>query len=195
MTASKILLLPAIFLLFCSAKPSVYLDNEEAQKAFGYLNQVRQNPNAYSKEIGVNLRKVKPLAPLIWNDTLAKVAQAKAIDMAENNYFSHTNKKGQGINILIYEAGYAIPESFYKKKGNNFFESLAMGQENGIDVIKALIKDKGVNPPAHRQHLLGLTDFWAACYDIGIGFVRTNDPQRRTYTCIIIARHEAFTIK
>jgi hypothetical protein len=64
-----------------------------------------------------------------------------------------------------------------------------MGHESGLEVIKGLILDKGINPPAHRQHLLGMTKFWAECYDIGIGFVRTDNPEIPSYTCIIIARH------
>ncbi|MBN2786891.1 MAG: CAP domain-containing protein [Paludibacteraceae bacterium] len=172
-----------------TAKNSGTINLEEAKNAFEYLNRVRQNPKNYSKEIGGFMRSIKPMPALIWNDTLARVAQEKALDMANKNYFAHINKSGQGINILIHQAGYTLEKEFIKNKKNNFFESLAMGQDNGVEVINELILDKVVNPPSHRQHLLGLTDFWASCLDIGIGFVTTDNPQIPTYTCIIIARH------
>lgn len=185
------ILIASIILVFIAANNpnTLTLDKQEAKNAFEYLNKVRENPKEYSEEIGISLRKAKPIFPLIWNDTLAKVAEEKAMDMATNNYFSHVNKKGQGINILIHRAGYTLPKDFYKNKRNNFFESLAMGQDDGIEAIKGLIKDEGINPPAHRQHLLGLTYLWSTCYDIGIGFVTTDNPEMPSYTCIIIARH------
>lgn len=182
-----------IILLVAANKPNATVDKEEAKSAFEYLNQVRQNPKEFSKEIGISLRSVKAMPLLIWNDTLAQVAEAKALDMATNNYFSHVNKKGEGINVLIHKGGYTLPKEFLKPKKNNYFESIAMGHESGMEVIKGLILDKGINPPAHRQHLLGMTKFWAACYDIGIGFVRTDNPEIPSYTCIIIARHDELT--
>lgn len=187
---SSFLLLPLLFFLFVSAKPTIEVDKKEAQEAFEYLNRVRLSPADFSKEIGVNLRKVKPLPALVWNDTLAAVAEARAKDMAEKNYFGHINKKGEGVNILIHRAGYHLSEEFYKNKKNNFFESLAMGQESGVEVVRDLILDKGINPPDHRKHLLGMNDFWAECYDVGIGFIRTDNPQKPSYICIIIAKHE-----
>jgi uncharacterized protein YkwD len=188
----KILHISLLFfsvLLLTSSKTTGTVDKEEAKKAFDYLNQIRQNPKNYSKEIGSFMRSIKPMPVLIWNDTLAQVAEEKALDMAEKDYFAHINKKGEGINVLINRGGYSLPKDFYKKKTNNFFESIATGQTDGVAAINDLIRDKGINPPAHRQHLLGLTPFWAECFDIGIGFIRTDNPQKPTYICIIIARH------
>ncbi len=184
------LLIGSMFFLFLSGKSKNITEKNEAKNAFEYLNKVRGNPKVYGKQLGINLRKVKPQPALIWNDTLARVAEEKANDMALKEYFSHTNKKGQGINILIHKAGYSLPKYYLKKKKDNFFESIAMGSENGVDVINDLIIDKGINPPLHRQHLLGMTDFWEDCVDIGIGFVKTNNPARPTYVCIIIAKHK-----
>ena len=178
-------------ILFVAAKTIGTVDKQEARNAFEYLNKVRQSPKDYSKEIGLNLHGIKPMPILIWNDTLAAVAEARAMDMATNNYFAHVNKKGEGVNILMNRGGYVLPKDFYKVKKNNFLESIAMGQETGVDAIKGLILDKGINPPGHRQHLLGMTKFWATCFDIGIGFVRTDNPEKPSYTCIIIARHDA----
>jgi len=161
----------------------------EAQEAFNYLNQVRAEPEKYSDEIGVDLSYILPMHQLIWNDTLAEVAHNKAQDMSDRDYFGHVDLDGNGINIKIHEAGYLLPDVWIADKRANLFESLAIGHSDGIEAIKALIKDEGIDPPNHRYHLLGLNDFWAGCYDIGIGFVREDNPLYPTYSCIIIARH------
>lgn len=176
-------------LLLTSGKPVCEVDEGEAKAAFEYLNKVRLSPKDYDKEIGRFMKRIEAKPELVWNDTLAKVAEARALDMTEKKYFGHVNKKGQGVNILIHKAGYELNEVLYKKKKMNSFESIAMGMSDGEETVKALIIDEGINPPNHRKHLLGMTDFWADCYDCGIGFVRTDDPERPTYVCIIIAKH------
>lgn len=172
------------------AKTKGTADKQEARKAYEYLNQVRQSPKDFSKEIKLNLSSVKSMPGLVWNDTLAAVAEARAMDMAEKAYFGHVNKKGEGINIQINRAGYTLPPEFFKNKKENSFESIAMGPPSGVEAIQGLILDKGINPPNHRKHLLGMTSFWANCYDCGIGFVRTDDPKKPTYICVIIAKHK-----
>lgn len=187
-----VLFITTVFLiLFCTAaKPVCVVDKEEARTAFEYLNEVRQSPKSYTKEIGLIMLAVKQMPNLVWNDTLAQLAEARAMDMAEKDYFSHTNKKGEGVNIQIHRAGYLLDEVFIKKKKENSFESIAFGYDTGIESIRNLIIDKGINPPNHRKHLLGMTSFWANCYDCGIGFVKTDNPEKSSYICVIIAKHK-----
>jgi len=40
----------------------------------------------------------------------------------------------------------------------------------------------------HRKQLLGITDFYSECTDIGIGFARNPKSKYRTYMSIVIAR-------
>ena len=60
---------------------------EEILKAYTLINSVRKNPSAYSSTMGVDLSGVAPRDSLNWNEILANVAQAKANDMATNDYF------------------------------------------------------------------------------------------------------------
>lgn len=168
---------------------SISVDNEEALKAFNYINEIRANPAKYSQEIGVNLNGVKPKPALKWNDTLAKVAQERAADLAKRNYFSHVNPDGEGVNILIFRAGYKLPEAWIKDKRTNNFESLQAGAIDGKDAVKDLIIDEGESRIGHRKHLLGIDDWNASLKDIGIGFVRAPGSEYKTYVCIIIAKH------
>lgn len=166
------------------------LNREEAKKAFEHLNKIRSNPAAHSLRLKVNLNNVQPRHELKWNDTLSKVAEAKAMDMAKRKYFGHVDPDGNGINIKIYKAGYKLPQSWIKDKKNNYFESLAAGIKGGTNIIDYLIIDEGTPSLGHRKHLLGMDDFYATCYDIGIGYVENAIKSPfATYICVIIAKH------
>ncbi|MCQ2974815.1 MAG: CAP domain-containing protein [Bacteroidales bacterium] len=164
---------------------------QEILNAFDYLNKVRNNPQEYSKEVGVELT-AKPIKSLNWNDILYKVAQRKAEDMATRNYFDHVDPEGYGMNYYINEGGYKLRASFLDPKSNNYFESLAAGYSTGKKTIIQLLYDKGANDEnaGHRQHLLGLQDFWANCYDIGIGMAYNPNSTYKYYWCILIAKHD-----
>lgn len=168
---------------------SITVDKEEALKAFNYINEIRANPAKFSAELGVNLNGVKSKPALRWNDTLSKVAQERAADLAKRKYFSHINPDGEGVNILIFRAGYNLPKDWIKDKKTNNFESLQAGAEDGKDAVKDLIIDEGEPRQGHRKHLLGIDDWNSSLKDIGIGFVRAPDSEYKTYICIIIAKH------
>ena len=168
------------------------LNREEAKKAFEHLNNIRSNPAAHSARLKIDLNNVKPRHALKWNDTLAKVAETKAMDMAKRNYFGHVDPDGNGINVKIHKAGYKLPQSWVKNKKSNFFESLAAGVEGGPAIIDYLIVDSDTPSLGHRKHLLAIDDFYANCYDIGIGYVERGSGKSAysTYICVIIAKHD-----
>jgi uncharacterized protein YkwD len=170
--------------------PPIKIEKEEARKAFEYLNLVRKSPSSYSKEIGSDLGKVKPQHALKWNDILAKVAEDKAFDMAKRNYFEHVTPEGKGINIMIHQAGYKLLPDWIKERSKNFFESIASGAKDGVHAIKMLINDGNKAPLGHRKHLLGMTEFYENCADIGIGFARNPKSKYKTYVSIIIAKQK-----
>ncbi|MFP4459692.1 MAG: CAP domain-containing protein [Candidatus Zixiibacteriota bacterium] len=160
-------------------------DRDESEIAFKYLNHVRQFPNEYGEKIGTDLSGIEPRPALIWNDTLAKVAEQKALDMAKRDYLSQLNPEGKGINFLIDKAGYDLPKEWLKDEKANYFGSVQGGPKDGVDAIQNLIKGDSAN----RRQLLGTDDFSKDMKDIGIGFVRSYKSTYRTYVCIIIAKH------
>ena len=170
---------------------TVATDSEsEVMAAFRYLNQVRQNPAAYSQEIGVDLSDVQPRPELKWNDILAQVATQRAQDMVNRNYFAHVDPDGYGTNIKLQNAGYTLNPKFYAKPSDNFFESLAAGHADGKSSVIQLINDGGGTheQSGHRLHLLGIKEFWANCDEIGIG--RAEGGRYGTVWCFIIAKHD-----
>jgi uncharacterized protein YkwD len=180
-----------LFLAFSSQNDKGYLDEQEARLMFDYLQDLRQ-------------KKVDRFDPLLkyvdkgslllnWNDTLAKVAQARAMDMAVHNYFDHIDRKGYGVNYYIAEAGYELESEWTEKKDYNFFESLEAGKENYKEIISDLIIDQGVPNKGHRKHLLGLDEWNKKNVDVGIAVYRVGSNEKATYstyTVIIIARHK-----
>jgi len=166
-----------------------FVVKEEAQMAFQLVNSIRNNPEKYYKELKLNSKLRITKTPLRWNDTLARVAEAKALDMAKRNYFNHVNPDGYGINYSINQSGYQLNADWLKDKKENFFESLGSGHDSGTEAVKSLIIDADDATKGHRDHLLGIGDWDATLVDIGIGFVKCDGGKYQSYTCIIIAKH------
>lgn len=113
------------------------------------------------------------------DDILSKVARARALDMANRNYFSHTNPDGHEANFLVEQAGYLLPD-YYPNDGNNI-ESIGLNYASAAEAWQAW-KDS----PAHRVHVLGEEAFYAEQTDYGIGYAETNNGK---YWVLITARH------
>ena len=165
------------------------LMKEEAQAAYDFLNQVRQDPDSYSEEIGVDLGYVEAKPELKWDKNLANAAQKKALDMATRDYFGHVDSEGYGMNYRIFHAGYKIPENWFDDVTSNYFESIQAGNSSGKIAIIDLIIDEGIDPPGHRNHILGIEDFWSNCTDIGIGMAKRQGSTYTYYMCVMVAKH------
>lgn len=166
------------------------MSRDEARAAFVLLNKIRTNPKAYRNSFQ-QFGDVKPKPALRWNDTLARVAEAKALDMATRNYFAHVDPDGYGINYYIHKAGYALQPAWLKDRKFNYFESCNAGGLTGEEAIKMLIVDDGVPDLGHRKHLLGMDSWSHNLVDVGIGYARSNGKAvYKTYTCVIIAKHQ-----
>lgn len=168
-----------------------FVANSEAKKAASLINDIRKNPSAYSSQMGVDLSGVAARPALNWNSALAKVAQAKAEDMAKNNYFSHVDLNGYGVNYFMHEAGYDMPEAWYKDKKLNYFENIAAGNATAEAMVKQLVYDGGKDNSSagHRSSLLGISDWNSSCIDIGIGYAYDANSTYGHYWSVIIAKH------
>lgn len=188
----KTVLLTLLLFVCTTTNEAPALDRKEAKAAYALLNKVRTQPKAFAKELPFLAQGIKPMHQLKWNDTLARVAEAKALDMATNNYFAHVDAKGYGMNYYINKAGYTLPAAWLKNPTANHFESCNAGGLSGEEAIRMLLIDEGVPTLGHRKHLLGLDAHSASLVDIGIGYARSNSTAAtyRTYTCVIIAKHQ-----
>lgn len=103
-------------------------------------------------------RKALHIHPL-----LMLAASIKAVDMRDNDYFSHTSPTGVTSNEIIRSVGYVLPD-FYRKKGNNC-ESIALGYATPAAVAQAWYES-----PGHRVHVYGENTFYREQECIGVGF-------------------------
>ena len=181
-------LIAAVILLFTLTGEPV-LNREEALSAYTFLNNVRKDPQVHLDQFPF-LKTMKAMPELRWSDTLARVAEAKALDMANRNYFGHVDPDGFGMNYFINKAGYTLDSSWISSPEMNYFESLSAGSSSGPESIIRLIIDANTPSLGHRNHLLGLTEWHEALTDIGIGYAVGGEKSNYvSYTCVIIARH------
>ncbi len=166
----------------------VFIDRAQEQKAFVLLNKVRKDPNAYSERYGTSLRGISPRPDLIWNDSLAAVAERKAMSMAYNGYFGHVDSKGYGINYYVNKA-YPISDDLLKDKKLSTLEAIQGGAPSGEGAIKYIVTNYNNEDPTGRQLVLGEGEFNGSLNEVGIGYVHaTTSTKYQSYTVIIIAK-------
>jgi len=169
----------------------VVVDHRQAREAYELLNNIRTNPEKYTKELNLfNLQKIKR-TKLNWNKQLTEVAVYRAKDMAKRSYFDHVSPEGYGPNYFIEEAGYKLNPEWLSKRSANNFESIAANRASAIAAVKVLIIGKESPGYHHRTHLLGMDQWNASLYDIGIGYVECKGAKPyESYLVVIIAKHD-----
>jgi uncharacterized protein YkwD len=120
---------------------------------------------------------------LAWNPILAKVARARAEDMAARGYFAHVNPDGVGPNTLVERAGYHLPEQYDHRLAGNNIESAAEGYRSG-----AVAWRHWMGSPMHRSHLLGLTPQFREQTEFGVGYAERPGSRAGSYWVVLIAR-------
>lgn len=115
----------------------------EARKPGFYGNQTAALQAGFEYQLFdlVNSIRVRNgLGALKWNAPLATVARNHSIDMAKNNFFDHTNLKGESPFDRMRKGGLN-----YRSAGEN----IAMGQMSSIFAHEGLMNSKG-----HRDNIL-----------------------------------------
>lgn len=113
---------------------------------------------------------------------LARVARAKAVDMATRRYFSHVTPDGDGPNRLVRRAGYELPRLYSTGKRANNVEAIAAGYETAAEAWTSWVDSR-----RHRPQVLGLAAFHAAQSDYGVGFAQVPGSRYRYYWVLITA--------
>lgn len=116
--------------------------------------------------------------------TLAQIAQLRAQDMADRDYFSHTNPEGFGPNYLVQQAGYLLPAFYNLALDANNIETIHGGSSTASGAWTSLM-----NSDPHQTHLLGLISFYAEQIDYGIGYAYNPNSTYHHYWVIITGRH------
>jgi uncharacterized protein YkwD len=102
---------------------------------------------------------------MVWDDRLAEIAYAKCRDQAERDWRGHVSPEGVGPNKMIRDAGYPLPDWYEHDRYANNCESTAHGGGGDVEGVWKAWMDS----PGHRQHVLGLDDFYGGQTRVGVG--------------------------
>lgn len=114
---------------------STIVYNVNKTKILQLVNNVRQT----GCNCGTTV--MPPVAPVAWNDKLAKAAYDHSVEMKINNYFSHTGLNGSNAGQRITAAGYS-----WKAYGEN----IAKGYTSEQAVVSGWLSSEG-----HCKNIMG----------------------------------------
>ena len=142
---------------------SVNIIDCDVEESFDMLyappnNELKASFEAQNFYVTNATRRNEGLAPFKRNSELDSLALSHSLDMAKNNYFSHTNQDGE--TVMDRSKEYNI---HFEKLGEN----LAMGSQNTIYMHELLMNSEG-----HRKNLLA--DFTNV--GMGVAFSQDNSP-------------------
>jgi uncharacterized protein YkwD len=119
------------------------------------INHVRQ------RGCNCGITYMPPAPPLVWNEQLEFAAIGHAVDMANQNYFSHTSLDGRNMRDRMAAVGYTMDgyRSF------NIGENIAMGQQSIAEVMNGWFKSAGhcknlMNPQFKEIGIAEYHDYW-----------------------------------
>lgn len=113
-------------------------------------------------------REAKGLSPLLENHLLNVIAQARARDMLEKQYFAHVSPTGEEASDLAQEVGYA-----YKVIAEN------IGKGNFLNNQKII--DGWMQSPGHRENILS-----SEVREMGAAVLKGNMKGRETHVAVQI---------
>ena len=115
-------------------------------------------------------RAVNGLGGLTQNSTLNQAAQAKAADMAANNYWAHTSPSGKTPWTFIDATGYS-----YESAGEN----LAYGFATSSETVTGWM-----NSPGHRTNILN-----TKYTEVGFGIINIENYQDNGNQTVVVAMY------
>lgn len=152
--------------------PAVLQPTVAEQVFLERLNDVRAQPAAYGRSIGVDLSYIMPSAPLAFDTRLIAAAHAHSVDMNARGFFGHTGSDGDTAGERIRDAGY-----YYR----GYAESITAGQSSVAEALRTLIADANTTSRAHRHQLLDHGAKYQPQRDVGIGVVQNGSGPRKHY--------------
>jgi uncharacterized protein YkwD len=146
---------------------SAYIDTNDANKQYGVsIGVVPENEPEVAEilifEFTNAFRGSHALYPLEWSSLLADAAKKHSLDMAERNFFDHTNPDGKEAGDRITQAGYTW---------NALSENISNGYIDAVSTVDAWINSAG-----HRNNLLTQD-----CRELGVGWFVSSTTGYQTY--------------
>lgn len=130
------------------------------------LNRINQ-ARAVARSCGSTFYKAAP--PIAWNSKLFEAGAGHALDMANNNYFSHTSLDGRTFSQRITAAGYAW---------STIGENIAAGQTSIEQVINGWLQS-----PGHCANIMNST-----YTEVGVACAKNTASTYKTYWVMDLGR-------
>ncbi|MBL8096567.1 MAG: hypothetical protein JNL73_20490 [Anaerolineales bacterium] len=119
---------------------------------------------------------------------LERVARERALDMAVRGYESHVNPDGFGPNYLVRQAGYPLSSTYSSSLTANSIEVMYFGYGFSPTPNPDNPWNWWMNSSIHRTMLLGLTSFFVAQDEYGVGHVYVPGSNYGHYWIVLTAR-------
>ena len=161
--ASRFLSIAKSLALLLAAAPGVALASEQ-QDLGNYMVSASHQGRPY----------------LVLDPIIASVAQAKAEDMANRNYFEDISPEGYSANYMVQAAGYLFPCAWGDSPTANYIQSMTAGATTAGDAWTAFM-----NSPPHKEHLLAQNSFYASETHYGVGYAYNANSYYKYYWVII----------
>lgn len=135
----------------------------EEHELLELINRARRDPPAEGVRLGLDFSAIAPRPPLTHAALLGQAALAHSLDMAARAFYGHLNPDGVGPVGRVLDTGYALHSRYGTNRASNTIENVGAASGNLMDtpqkVHDLFMIDAGVNPPKHRQLLLGVGNF------------------------------------
>ncbi|MBL4845401.1 MAG: IPT/TIG domain-containing protein [Planctomycetes bacterium] len=135
----------------------------EEHELLELINRARRDPPAEGVRLGLDFSQIAARPPLTHDGLLGGAATAHTLDMATRAFYGHTNPNGVGPVGRVLDAGYALHSRYGTNRASNTIENVGAASGNLLDtpqkVHDAFMIDAGVNPPKHRELILGIGNF------------------------------------
>lgn len=142
------------------------------QELLELANRARKDPSAEGRRFGVDLSAYAARPPLSANAFLASAAASHAVDMATRRFYGHQNPDGIGPNGRILSTPYDLNALYGTDPVPNHTENIAAGTNALLtpkEIHRTLIVDQGINPPKHRNLILGIST-WSRAREMGVAY-------------------------
>lgn len=135
----------------------------EEHELLELINRARRDPPAEGTRLGLDFSQIAARPPLTHAALLGRAATSHTLDMAARAFYGHTNPDGVGPVGRVLDTGYDLHTRYGTDRASNTLENVGAASGNLLDtpqkVHDAFMIDAGVNPPKHRELLLGIGNF------------------------------------
>ncbi|HBP16818.1 MAG TPA: hypothetical protein DEA08_03355 [Planctomycetes bacterium] len=135
----------------------------EEHELLELINRARKDPPAEGARLGLDFSAIQARPPLTHQGQLGTAALKHSQDMAARAFYGHVNPDNVGPVGRVLDEGYALHSRYGTNRMSNTIENVGAASGNLLDtpqkVHDAFMIDAGVNPPKHRELLLGIGNF------------------------------------